>query len=231
MNDDTANSKSEEEEVIAETASTDVSETNEQMIPKSRLDKVISQREEALSKLSGLEEEVESLKSLKDEIAELRESVNKKNEDDSEAFTKEEEDALEKIDKGLKGRGYVTKEELQELRRIDTRSNEVNRLSDKYKKGSGFPEFKTDEVLVYAKKKGFGDNLEAAYRDLHWEAIKQVYSKGGGIEPPDSEKPTGGEREKGTQTTTSQILEMDPNEYEKNRDSIFQKFRKGVFGK
>lgn len=230
QDDKTVHSKSEEEEVTTQEVGTDVSDTPGAMIPKARLDKVIEQREEALRELSTVKEKLESLESLKDEVAELKNSVSKKN-DDGEVFTREEEDALSKIDKGLKNKGYITQDQLDEMRRIDERNREINRLSDKYKKGSGFPEFKTDEVLVYANKKGFGGNLEAAYRDLHWEAITQVLSKGQETEVVESEKPTGGDRIKGTSVTTSQIANMDINEYSQNRDDIMGKFKKAIFGR
>ena len=226
MKDDTVHSKSEEEEVIPDESVDDNVSDDSQMIPKSRLDKVISQREEALNELESVKEKVSELESLKDEIAELKESL--KNRDDSE-FTKDEEDALAKIDKGLKSRGYLTKAEFEETQRIDKRNSTIEKLADKYKRGSGYPEFRTDQVLVYAKKNGFGENLEAAYRDMHWDAIAQAIQKGTSMEPPDSEKPTGGERQKGTQLTTDQISDMDLGEYDKS--GAFERFRKSIFGK
>lgn len=227
MNDEEVRSKSEETEVTPEEKGED--SASEQMIPKSRLDKVIEQREDALEQLETLKSKVEDIDTLKAQLAELKESVSGKNTEDT--FTREEEDALSKIDKGLKAKGYLTQEQLDERDRINNRNYEINKLTDKYKKGSGFPEFKTDEVLVYAKKKGFGENLEAAYRDLHWDAITQVMSKGGGLEPVDSEKPVGGEREKGTQLTRGDVAEMELHDYEKNRSTIMDKFKKSIFGK
>lgn len=229
MNDEGVQSKSEETEVTPEVKGED--SASEQMIPKSRLDKVIEQREDALEQLETLKAKVEDIDTLKAQLEELKESVSNKNTNNDDTFTREEEDALSKIDKGLKAKGYLTKEELDERDRINNRNYEITRLADKYKKGSGFPEFKTDEVLVYAKKKGFGENLEAAYRDLHWDAITQVMSKGGGLEPVDSEKPVGGEREKGTQLTRGDIAEMELHDYEKSRSTIMDKFKKSIFGK
>ncbi len=231
MNDEDVQSKSEEKEVIADEVDNDVSD--DQMVPKSRLDKVIEQREQAQDELSSLKEKIEDIDTLKTELAELRESVSQKKNESDDGFTREEEDALAKIDRGLKAKGYLTKEELDERDRISNRNNQIDKLSSKYTKGSGFPVFKADEVLVYAKKMGFGNNLEAAYRDMHWDAITQVIAKrqGEGFEPVNSEKPIGGERQTGTELTTSAVAEMDDSEYEKNRSTILGKFRKSIFGK
>lgn len=223
-------SKSEEEEVktdVEETTDSD-SASEEQMVPKSRLDKVISQREEALEQLESVKGEIEELKPLKDELAELRARIEKGSSDDTKKFTREEEDALEKIDAGLKQRGYMTKAEYEETRKADRRVLEINRLTDKYKKGSGFPEFKVDEIMIHAKKKGI-DDLEAAYRDKHWETLLQKARKGEGFEPVESEKPTGGDRPKQTGISTEEISKMDLNEYEKS--GVFDKFKKSIFGK
>lgn len=230
MNDNNAQPKS--EEVHEEPVDQVTEDVSEQMIPKARLDKVIEQREKALEELNSLKEKVETIDALKEEIENLKQSVTRKD-DANDTFTKEEEDALSRIDKGLRSRGYLTKEEFEEQRRIEFRNSEINRLSSKYVKGSGYPEFKPEEVLVYAKKRGFGDNLESAYRDMHWEAITQMIAKKGisEIEPPDSEKPIGGDRQKATGLSTSEIAEMDINEYEKSRNDIMTKFRKSIFGK
>ena len=230
MADDTkVHSKSEEEEVKTDEVvdESDTSQEEGQMIPKSRLDKVIAQREEALEKMSVMEEKVSEIDSLKEEIEKLKSS--KKSE--GESFTEEETGALKKIKTGIKDE-FMTREEFEEQKRIEQRESKIRTLSDKYKKGSGYPEFKADEILVYAKKNDFGSNLEAAYRDMHWEAIKQVLSKSGSeVEVPDSEKPTGGDRVKGTSVTTTQIANMDESEYEKNRGDIMTKFKNAIFGR
>lgn len=231
MKDDKVLSKSDENEIIPE-EQVEIEVENDQMIPKARLDKVIEQREQALEELSSVKEKLGEIDTLKEQLEELKSSVGKKNED-GDVFTQEEESALSRIDKALKNRGYLTKDELEETRRIDRRNDTINNLSNKYHKGSGYPEFKTADVLVYAKEKGFGDNLEAAYRDMHWETITQVIAKrnGEGLEPIDSEKPVGGNRPASTELTATRIAEMDPNEYEKNRGSILEKFRKAVTGR
>jgi vacuolar-type H+-ATPase subunit I/STV1 len=207
-----------------------VKDEDGQMVPKSRMDKVIEQREDFKAKY---EENTEKLTSLEDTVKELQEKIDKKEENKSDAFTREEEDALSKIDRGLKQRGYLTKAELEELRSIDARNNEINRLQGKYHKGSGYPEFKTDEIMVYAAKKGFGNNLEAAYRDMHWEDITQIIAqkKGEGLEPPDSEKPTGADRPKQTELTGEQVKEMTPAEWNEKGPSIMEKFKRSVFGR
>lgn len=231
MADNKVHSKSEEEEVVIDDSQDNSDDLNNSMVPKSRLDKVIEQREKAIEELSTYKEKAEEIDSLKRELEELKQSVIKKPVEPNDVFTREEEEALSKIDKGLRGKGFLTQEQFDEWQRVERRNNEVNRLSDKYKKGSGYPEFKADEVMVYAKQKSFGENLEAAYRDLHWEAITQVISSKKDIEVPESEKPSGGDRVKGTQVSTTDIAKMSDQEYEQNRGDIMTKFKNAIFGR
>lgn len=229
MSDDNVHSKSEEKEIKPDEGEVTVdSDSSEQMIPKSRLDKVIEQREEERILREAKEEE---LRLAKEKLEQIEQS--KTVSQDSDTFTKDEEDALAKIERGLKQRKFVTIEDLEEQRRIDQRNLQIKELSGKYTKGSGYPEFKTDEVMVYAKKYGYGDNLEAAYKALHFDAIVQAEAQKriGGIEPPDSEKPVGGERTKIAGISTTQIKEMSDAEYEKAREDIMTKFKKSVTGK
>jgi hypothetical protein len=231
-------SKSEEEDIDKTPDDTgsesdvdvDNQDTEGKMIPKSRLDKTIEQREAYKAELETTKEE---LSSIKDEIASLKELVTKTETKDSPTFTQEEESALEKIDKGLKQRGYMTRAEVEEMERIKSRNSEIVRLQSTYKKGTGFPPFEADKVMVYAKQKGFGDNLEAAYRDLHWEAISTAIAKGQSpnMEPPDSEKPTGSNQTVPVGITREKIAEMDVSEWNQKGASIMDKFKKSIFGK
>lgn len=232
MADNEAPLQSEEEEVTTSDEQAVDNEGEERMIPKSRLDKVIEQREELKAKY---EETTGKLSSLEDTIKKLQDSIEKKQTQTSgAAFTPEEQQALDKIDQGLRERGYITRSEQEEMARIQQRNSELNRLQDKYKKGSGYPQFKADDVIVYAEKRGFGDNLEAAYRDMHFDAFIQAElkrSQDGGTRPPDSEKPVGGARDTATQVTRQNIASMSNSEYEQNREAILKKFKQSATGR
>ena len=230
MTNDKAPSQSEDNDVInTDDKSADQAvDTTETMIPKSRLDSVIAQREEMKEKYEQTSEE---LKELKDTVKELQDSVSRKQtETHDEAFTSEEEQALSKIERALKQRKFVTTEQLEELKNITKRNSVIERLQDKYGKGSGYPEFKTDDVMIHAKRNGFGDNLEAAYRDMHFDAFVQMAARKSSVEPPDSEKPVGGEREAKTDIT-GKVAEMDLSDYEQNRNDILSRFRRSVLGR
>jgi hypothetical protein len=231
MADDKAPLQPEEEEVNSEQVE-NTEDGEEKMIPKSRMDRVIEQREAFKSKL---EESTSKLTSLEETVKKLQESIESQNKANSGvAFTDEEKQALDKIDKGLRERGYVTREEQEAMARIQNRNAELTRLTDKYKKGTGYPVFKADEVMIYAEKKGFGDNLEAAYRDLHFDAFIQAEldrTQGTGTQPPDSEKPIGGARDAATQVTRKAIAEMTPAEYEQHRESLLKQFKSSATGR
>jgi len=99
-------------------------------------------------------------------------------------------------------------------------------LSQKYSGKDGYPKFDSEEVNAYAKKNGFGNNYEAAYNDLHRDAIIRVEAKKLNQDPkvPTSESPASQGERSITQEglTPEQVANMSDEEYEKNREKILQ---------
>lgn len=170
----------------------------------------------------------ETNKQLEDRIAKIEEQVKTRADSTGEyELTDEEKRALDKIDKALKERGYVKKEELDSAARIEKQALEFERLSEKYDGANGLPKFIADDVAAYAKQNGFS-SLEKAYRDMHWEAFVsvEVKKRSSGANPPHIEKPTGGERQiQGSTYTRDQISQMSPDEWEKNREKILRSLK------
>lgn len=224
MADDNAPLTAEETEVDTSNENESV-DSEDKVIPKSRLDSVIAQREEERRRADELEERLAELE------GKLEERTTPATPATSD-FTEEELRLLDRIGDGLRKKGFLTAEQQEEQSRIFERRSQISRLSDKYGKGSGYPSFNSDKVLVHAKKNGFGSNLEAAYKDMHWDAILDIEAdkRSRGLNAVDSEKPSKGERPS-LGVTPQDIDSMGLHEYESQREDLLSKFRKAVTGR
>ncbi len=153
---------------------------------------------------------------LRIELAEVK-SVKETPSDDE--LTPEEQASLIKIKKALSKEGFVTQSDLRVQRNAET----LRKLTDKYDGKGGLPAFDRAEVVAYAKKNGFGDNYEAAYRDIHFDTIVEVNAKKKANlpQPPTAEKPSGG----GEATTTKRFTRED---IKNMSDAEYDKYRVGL---
>lgn len=187
--------------------------------------------QEVYNELKELKGEKEKREQLEEQLEELRAQVNSQNsKQEEDVYTEEEEKALERIDKGLKKRGYLTKAELDEVQRTQERAQALKELQKEYSGENGYPKFDAAEVMAHAKKEGIG-NLRAAYRDLHHNAIVKVEAKRNTTETVDSESPTGGAREVAADLDPAKIANMSDAEWAKKGPSIMQKFKNSIYGK
>lgn len=182
---------------------------------------------EVIEKLHRKDDEVESLKA---ELEELKQSVStRQTEDGTDTLLPDERAAMEKIREQLRRSGeFVTKEELDNERRTTQMASEMARLSKEFDGTNGYPKFDRQEVLAYAKSKGFGNNLEDAYYSLHRPAIIQVEAKKiGRVDVPDSERPTASDKKSpgALEVTSQDIANMSDAEYERNRAKILSSIK------
>lgn len=142
--------------------------------------------------------------------------------------------AVERLAPILQKRGFITAQQREDEDRANQYAKDLDNLSKKYDGNDGRPAFEPSEVANYAKKTGIF-NLEAAYRDLHWNELldyekKQVTSDNVETEKPNStnqSKP--GERVLLTQEFLAKRLAEPDGRiwYEKNRDKIIASMNKG----
>lgn len=172
----------------------------------------------------------EEIATLKQELEAVKTQVSQRQErtgDDD--VTEEERAAIDKIGKQLKST-YVTKEELEQERRVNRRAFELDRLGEVYNGSNGYPKFEGKNVALYAQENGYGDNLEAAYFSMHRNAIIETEGKkwAKANQPGSSEQPTGGERQ-------SPLGDVTPDQIEKMSDTDFDKlmlsFKKQATGR
>lgn len=189
--------------------------------------------QQVIKEKNDLKKEVED---LKEELEEVKESISARQErTGDEELTEEEKESLLKIDKELKKRGYVTKDQLEENQRIDRMANAFAYLSDQHDGTDGYPKFVAEDVGAYAEEHGYPlsrPGFEAAYRAMHFDAIVKVEAgKANAPTPPSSEKPTGAERQVTGEFTPEQIANMSDEEFAKNEEKIMSTFKKSVTGR
>jgi hypothetical protein len=168
----------------------------------------------------------QTVNQLQSQMEELRQSIStRQSREDDDSLTYEEQQALDRIDRGLKAKGYLTEEDL----RSRNRAENYKSLTKEYDGKNGLPKFVPIEVEAHAKANGYGDNLLAAYRDMHFDAIVQQESKRSANQPevPTSEKPASGQRGNvaNTEFTPEAISQMSDEEYERNREKILGSIR------
>lgn len=190
--------------------------------------KEVNQRmKDAEERAARLETQIAELKSMREEYEALRDS---KQNSQGDEFTSDEEKALDRIILGLKKREVlVTKEELQEQERIKQRAETQKTLQNEYNGKNGYPKFDVVDVTEYAKKNGFGDNLRAAYKDMHYSAILKIEAsrmRDGGSETIDSEQALPQERRVAGELTPEDIGKMSASEWKKNEAKIMADFKK-----
>lgn len=161
---------------------------------------------------------------LKEKIEAIQASISARQaQTGDEELTAEERSSIEKIDREMKKRGYVTQDQLDANSEVDRIALTHSRLSDKYNGSNGLPKYNALDVTTYAKSNGFGNNLEAAFRDMHFDAFVTVRAKQANAapQPPSSEKATGGDRQAPiAEFTAEQIANMTPEEWDQNRSKI-----------
>jgi len=176
----------------------------------------------------------EDLSSLKEEMRDLRLQITERQQTTGDlTLTAEEEAQMAQIDKLLKQRGYVKEDDLKASERVSKRAIQLERLSEKYNGGNGYPKFDAGEVIAHARENGFSDEqLERAFKDLHYEAFVRIDAeKLAKSNVPDSEKPTGADRAFNSQFTRSSIEDMSSEDWEKNRGNILQRLRAAATSK
>jgi len=188
-----------------------------------RFKQVLERAKEAEEKAEHLEQK---MKDLEAKVNERQEETGDRN------LTADERAAVDLIEKELRNRKYLTQEDLDKRESINRRESEYVRLKGKHDGSDGYPKFDSEEVTLYAKVNGFGDNFEAAYNDMHRDAIVQVEAKKiakGNVNVPNSEKPTGGEINiPNTELTPGEISTMSDEDYEKKRAEILKGIKTSV---
>jgi len=154
---------------------------------------------------------------LEQKLADLEEQ--KSTHTDNDGLTEEERISLEKIEKNLTARGFVRQDDL----RVTKNADNLRKLSEKYDGKNNLPAFNGVEVVTFAKKNGLGDNYEAAYREMNFDAIVEANAKKLSNAPkaPELEKPTSG----GEQTVTKRFSRED---IKNMSDADYDKYRTGL---
>lgn len=184
-----------------------------------RFKEVLNRAKSAEEKQTQLEQE---LNELKKQVSARQE---KTGEDD---FTDEELRALERIEKGLSKRGFVRSADLQNESFQLRLERDFQRMNEKYDGSNGLPKFVADEVFAFAKRNGMENNLESAYKLMHYDTIIDVEAKkrSQGPQPPTSEKPKSGDRSgSATEMSPTDISEMSDVEWEQKREKILQSLK------
>lgn len=154
---------------------------------------------------------------LEQELAELKETVQaRQDRTGDEDLTPEEQASMDKIKRQLTKEGFVRQDDL----RVQKNAENLRSLGAKYNGKNGLPAFDSAEVVAYSRKNGFGDNYEAAYREMHFDAIveKEARDRSKAPTPPSIEKPTGGAETPGKKRFTQKdIANMSDQEYEQYR--------------
>lgn len=180
---------------------------------------------EVIAEKNELKNEVENLRS---ELSEVKEQIAARQEQTGEdELTSDEQVALERIERNLKAKGYVKKEDMQSELRVERKAREYERLSEKYDGKNGLPKFVADDVAIYAKRHGF-DDLERAYKDMHFDVRVELEAKRRleGKNPPTSEQPTGGDRDGDKERLTGDdISNMSDAEYEEKRADLLSSIK------
>lgn len=182
--------------------------------------------DQVMEKIDRLESTVgekdTTISNLTDQMDELRGSIDTRQSATGKfELTVEEEETLNRIDEALrKNKGYMTKDDYERSERQKQFADSLRGLATEFPGGNGLPRFKADDVTVYAKRNGFGESssaLKAAFKEMHTEAFDEYNYKQrlNAPTPPNSEKPTGGDRElpTGKEVTPEQINKMSDQEY------------------
>lgn len=187
-----------------------------------RFKEVYSELKEARAKLEKMPELERQLQDLQEKIA-VRQD--KTGDDD---FTDEELKALERIEKGLAKRGFVKNTDLKNESFQLRLERDFQKMNEKYDGSNGLPKFVADEVFAFAKRNGMENNLESAYKLMHYDTIIDVEAKkrSQGPQPPTSEKPKSGDRSgTATEMSPTDISEMSDAEWEQKREKILQSLK------
>lgn len=125
---------------------------------------------------------------LEDKIAELETKFNADSPNPSTDNDIDFDLVADRLTPTLLKRGFITKAEQENETRANQYAADLKNLSEKYNGKDGRPVFDPSEVANHAKEKGIF-NLEAAYRDLHWNEILDFEKKKGNSEDIETEKP------------------------------------------
>jgi hypothetical protein len=183
--------------------------------------------------LKEIKKERDERHTLETKIAELEAKVNSpptnSNQNDDELRL-----AVDRLAPILQEKGFITAAQKEDDDRAAKYAKDLEDLSKRYDGNDGRPAFDPSEVANYAKANGIF-NLEAAYRDMHWNELvdwEKKQDKGDFVptEKPSSSNPS---RPSGSVPLTSDFLkkrmaEADGKEwYAKNRDKIIDAMSKG----
>lgn len=174
--------------------------------------------------LQKSKEQEATIQSLTEKLDAIQESITQRQQSTGEEeLTDEERSSLEKIDRQLRKKGYVTKTDLESSADADRVANALDKLSDKYDGKDGSPKFDATEVVAFAKRNGYPvskEGLESAYKEMHFDARVAARAKKAPPEIPGSEQATGGERKAPVEFSPAQIAAMSDAEWEANREKI-----------
>lgn len=218
-----------DEEKTINTAEEQVVENHEGKDPSDNMTPDHPRFKEVYSELKEARAKLEKMPDLERQLAELQEKVAARQErtgDDD--LTEEEWKAIDRIERGLKKRGFVRQDDLKTESFQIRLERDFERLNEKYDGSNGLPKFVADEVFGYAKRKGLTNDLEAAYRLMNYDSIVEVEAKkrSQGYKPPTSERPSSGDRSgRSTELSPTDVSQMSDDEYEKNREKILRGLR------
>lgn len=177
---------------------------------------------DVLNRAKQAESRVETLEV---QLAELNEKIEaRQDRTGDDELTTAERESLEIIEKQLSKRGYVKQDDL----RVQKNAESLRGLSGKYNGKNGLPAFDSAEVVAFAKRNGFGDNYESAYKEMHFDAIVEHEAKAlsKALKAPSIEKPTGSAETPGKKRfTTQDIANMSDQEYEQYRENLLQSIK------
>lgn len=205
-----------------------VVDSQSQVVPTDPSDKLTEEHPRFKQVLSERNELRATVSELKEQMDKIQSQVSQRqNETGDETLTSEEEIALARVEKLLAKRGFVKTDQLDRSERETKRALLFEKLSEKYQGQNGLPAFDVTEVISHARKNGFNDDqLERAYKDLHFDAIVEAESKKRvQRNAVDSEKPTGNARQLTPQVTVDDVPKLSDNDYEKNRDGILARMK------
>ena len=199
---------------------------NQTVDPSDKLTPEHPRFKEVLNRAKTAEEKTAQ---LEQQLAQLQEQIAERQERTGEvSFTDEEEKALERIAKGLEKRGFAKMEQVKETSFQTKLERQLEKMNEKYDGSNGLPKFVADEVFAYAKRKGLTDDLEGAYRLMHYDTIldAEARKRSSGPKPPSSERPTSSDRNGANiEVSPTDISNMSDDEWERQRTKILAGLR------
>lgn len=205
--------------IEVETPSGDETPNDQKEDPSDKLTPDHPRFKDVLTRAKSAEEKAAELEARLLELETNSHKNTTRDSEDDEELSEEELRSLIKIERELSKRGFVTQDSL----RVEKNASTLRKLGEKYDGKAGLPKFDRTEVVAYAKSKGFGDNYEAAYRDMHYDTIleQEALKRAKAPTAPLTEKPTAGAENSGKKRFTREdIGKMNDEEYAKYRSGL-----------